>query len=58
MKKILGILILCMISITGCSNNSSYDSYIEQGKIAVIDEQYKKAKEFFDLAVEEKSNDN
>lgn len=52
MKKTLGILMLCMVFITGCSNSTSDNSYIEQGKTATIDI----AKEYFTLALEEKTN--
>lgn len=57
MKRLLAILILCIVFVTGCSNDSSYNSYMEQGKSSVVESDYEKAKEFFMLALEEKKND-
>lgn len=58
MKKLLITFILTIVFITGCSNNSLYNSYMEQGKTAVVEAEYDKAKEFFSLALEEKNKDD
>lgn len=57
MKKLLTTFILITVFITGCSNNSSYNSYMERGKTAVVEAEYDKAKDFFSLALEEKNKD-
>ena len=60
MKKLLSLLVVCCILITGCQKSeesSSFDKYMEEGKTAVASEQYEKALKFFSLAKEEKSDD-
>ena len=60
MKKVLGLLVVCCILITGCQKSeesTSFDKYMEEGKTAVASEQYEKALKFFSLAKEEKADD-
>lgn len=60
MKKLLSLLVVCCILITGCQKSeesSSFDKYMEEGKTAVASEQYEKALKFFSLAKEEKADD-
>ena len=59
MKKILIILTICMLSITGCSknDNQSFEKYMEEGKMAVANQEYDKALNFFTLALEENKDD-
>lgn len=59
MKKILLILTLCILSITGCSkeDSQSFEKYIEEGKMAIADQEYEKALNFFTLAKEEKEKE-
>lgn len=59
MRKIIALLIISTLLTTACSksdNTSSVEKYLEQGKIALANEEYDKALKFFDLAKEEKSN--
>lgn len=55
MKKLvsIGIVFLLIISF----NNSSFNKYIEEGKQAIINEEFIKAKDLFKKAVEKKSDD-
>ena len=59
MKKILVILTICILSITGCSkgDNQSFEKYMEEGRIAVANQEYDKALNFFTLALEENKDD-
>ena len=59
MKKILVILTICMLSITGCSkgDNQSFEKYMEEGRMAVANQEYDKALNFFTLALEENKDD-
>lgn len=57
MKRILVILLFTSLLFTGCSNNSTYNKYMEEGKMAIVNEEYEKAKDLFTLAAEEKKND-
>ncbi|WP_343337560.1 hypothetical protein TPELB_25280 [Terrisporobacter petrolearius] len=58
MKKIL-ILMLCILSVTGCSkeDSKSFEKYMEEGKVAIANQEYEKALNFFTLAKEEKEGD-
>lgn len=58
MKKILTLLITLMLLTTACSKdeNTSFEKYLEEGKIAIANEEYDKALNFFTLAKEEDSN--
>lgn len=58
MRKIIALLIISALLTTACSKNddTSIDKYLEQGKIALANEEYDKALKFFNLAKEEKSN--
>ena len=57
MRKIIALLIISALLTTACSKNddTSIDKYLEQGKIALANEEYDKALKFFNLAKEEKS---
>ena len=58
MRKIIALLIISTLLTTACSkgdNTSSVEKYLEQGKIALANEEYDKALKFFNLAKEEKS---
>lgn len=59
MKKILIMLVVCTIFITGCSkeDTSSYNQYTEERKIAIASKDYEKCRNFFSLALEEKSDE-
>ena len=60
MKKIFIILTLCILSITGCSKqeeSQSFEKYIEEGKMAIANQEYEKALNFFTLAKEEKEDE-
>ena len=60
MKKILSLLLLCCILLTGCGKtdeSTSKAKYLEEGKISAANEEYDKALKFFNLALEEDSND-
>ena len=59
MKKILVILTICILSITGCSkgDNQSFEKYMEEGRMAVANQEYDKALNFFTLALEENKDD-
>ena len=48
-----------MLSITGCSknDNQSFEKYMEEGKIAIANQEYDKALNFFTLALEENKDD-
>ncbi|MFD1706120.1 hypothetical protein ACFSCZ_05035 [Siminovitchia sediminis] len=55
MKKCV-ILILTGFILAGCGN-STYDKAMEQGKLALTNEEYEEAIAFFELALEEKPKD-
>lgn len=57
MKKLLVMILLCVIFITGCTNKK-YDEMMTNGKTAIANGEYEKAEKFFSLALEEKTNDN
>ncbi len=69
MKKLYNIFMVFILSISlvGCSNNTNtsatskdnvlYEKYIADGKSSVVDEEYDKAIEHFELALEEKKDD-
>lgn len=56
MKKLLLMILLCVIFITGCTNKK-YEEMMTNGKTAIANEEYEKAEQFFSLALEEKTND-
>ena len=56
MKKILIMIMVCTIFITGCTNKK-YEEMMTNGKTAVANKEYEKAENFFSLALEEKNND-
>lgn len=56
MKKILIMIVVCTIFITGCTNEK-YEEMMTSGKTAIANEEYEKAENFFSLALEEKNND-
>lgn len=56
MKKLLVMILVCGIFITGCTNKK-YDEMMTNVKTSITNEEYDKAEEFLSLAVEEKSND-
>lgn len=58
MRKILLLLTLCILFITGCSkeDEQSFEKYMEEGKVAIANQEYEKALNFFTLAKEEKED--
>lgn len=61
MKKLSAILlvIVAFITLSGCSNkeNEQYENAMSNGKSSVIEEEYDKAIDYFDLALESKKDD-
>ena len=65
MKKLSTILLTIIISITlsACNNkanesNQQYEDAMSNGKSSVVEEEYNKAIDYFDLALEAKKHDN
>ena len=57
-RSIFISLIGGLLLFTGCENkSSSYEKMIEDGKIAIVNNDYEKAEGLFDLALEKNSND-
>jgi len=56
MKKLLAMILLCVIFITGCTNKK-YEEMMTNGKTAIANGEYEKAEKFLSLALEEKTND-
>lgn len=59
MKKIIMLLLILLIFVVGCSkeDNSSYNKYLEDGKVAIANKEYEKGRDFFTLAKEENANE-
>ncbi len=56
MKK-FKILLLSLLLLTGCSNEV-YNDTMNEGKMAIANKEFDKAEAIFNLALEEKNNDN
>ena len=56
MKK-FKILLLSLLLLTGCSNEV-YNDTMNEGKMAIANKEFNKAEAIFNLALEEKNNDN
>lgn len=54
MKKVLLLILLSAIFMTGCANNSSFNKYMDQGKEAIINQDYTMASDYLQLALEKK----
>jgi uncharacterized protein YecT (DUF1311 family) len=57
-KKSIFIPLIGGLILTGCQNSvSSYDKMMEEGKVAIVNNEYEKADGMFELALEEKPDD-
>ena len=59
MKKIL-VILSCLLSfmLVSCGDNGTSQKAIEDGKTALVNQEYEKAKEFFERALEEDRNNS
>lgn len=60
--SIIFLAIILCIAMVGCNNkakrlNEQYEEAMSKGKLSVVDEEYDKAKEYFELALESKEDD-
>lgn len=56
-KKILSLMIICILLLTGCNSDKKYNEYMENGEQAVKQEQYEEALDYFESALTEKEGD-
>src|SRR5690625_3100706 len=57
MKRVLIICSLILIVLIGCSNDEAYNNAIEKGLDYIASEDYQKAESAFELALDEKTDD-
>ncbi|WP_455543970.1 hypothetical protein [Intestinibacter sp.] len=57
LRKLLALIMVCMLALTGCNNSKKYDEYMQNGEKAVKQERYEDALEYFDQALVEKEDD-
>lgn len=57
MKKFIMSVFISFVFLTGCSNDEAYNNALQKGKDFITSEEYQKAESAFELALDEKMND-